>query len=310
MPSKNLSVSIVIPNFNGQKLLEKNLPLVMAAAKDAEVIVVDDASSDDSVAYLKQKFPAIKVVALKVNGRFAKACNAGVKAAGGEVVVLLNNDVAPAENFLTPLLKPFVDPKIAAVGCIEVDPRYPGRLSGRAGGDWRRGLVVHWRAGAQTDGETFWVSGGSGAFRKRLWLEAGEMDPLYAPAYQEDRDLSYRLMKRGYKTVTSAGSLVEHRHDSTNPEVIGPKAVEVASHRNSLIFVWKNIHDRRLLVSHLVWLPYHLTLTNWRTRGRFGRGFIQACKILPEILGRRAFEKRSVKVTDRNILTRAAGIKA
>ena len=102
MASSNWSVSLIIPNYNGRQLLAENLPQVMAAARGAEVIVVDDASTDDSVAWLKQRYPLVRLVSLKQNRRFARACNAGVKAARGEIVVLLNNDVSPQVDFLTP----------------------------------------------------------------------------------------------------------------------------------------------------------------------------------------------------------------
>src|SRR3989344_8187677 len=96
-------VSIIIPNWNGKSLLEKNLPGVIATAKDAEIIVVDDGSTDGSVGYLKAKFPNVTVVEKKRHEGFASTVNAGIAAAITDIVVLLNTDVEPEENFLPAL---------------------------------------------------------------------------------------------------------------------------------------------------------------------------------------------------------------
>jgi len=91
-----MSLSVIIPNFNGRALLERFLPRTLAffsPREGAEIIVVDDASSDDSVAYLTAQFPQVKVVSHKKNLGFSKSCNAGAKQAGGDILFFLNNDM-------------------------------------------------------------------------------------------------------------------------------------------------------------------------------------------------------------------------
>src|SRR5258708_6183481 len=101
-----MSVSIVIPNWNGRALLENNLPTIIKASKNkenkiSEIIIVDDASSDDSVTYLKKNFAKeIKLVVHKVNRGFGASVNTGVRSAKGEFVVLLNTDIIVSDNFL------------------------------------------------------------------------------------------------------------------------------------------------------------------------------------------------------------------
>ena len=160
-----VKVSVVIPNYNGRKLLAKNLPAVFQACqnwgKDLpagrqvwEIIVVDDASTDSSIAFLKKEYSLIKVVRHQQNQRFAMVCNSGVQAAQGEVVILLNNDVRPAINFLKPLLAHFENDDVFAVGCKEKQlKKGKAFFSGRGIMRFRRGLVVHWRAVDQ-DGKT------------------------------------------------------------------------------------------------------------------------------------------------------------
>jgi len=104
-----MRISVLIPNYNGRHLLEKNLPVILKACErwkkgEWEVIIVDDASTDDSVDFLKKNYPQVKIVRHAKNQRFAAACNSGVRAAKGDIVVLLNNDVAPEVNFLEPLI--------------------------------------------------------------------------------------------------------------------------------------------------------------------------------------------------------------
>src|SRR3989344_224227 len=134
------TVSVVIPNWTKQPLI-KHLPVVIKACLGMEIIVVDDASPDDTVAYLKKNFPQVKVVVNRQNERFAVSCNNGFKAAHGEVVVLLNSDVAPKPNFLLPLIKHFSDPNIFAVSCLEIDQQ--GKFSGRNQCEFKRGFLIH-----------------------------------------------------------------------------------------------------------------------------------------------------------------------
>lgn len=303
MNSSNTFVSIIIPNYNGQKLLSLYLPKVIQAANGGEIIVVDDASPDNDVDYLKSNFPSVKIVALKTNQRFAAACNAGVAIAKGEIVVLLNSDVEPTKAFLQPLLKPFEDPKVFAVGCAEINPfEDKHKIYGRAGGAFKRGLLVHWRESDQTKTSTLWVSGGSGAFRKSIWTELGGMDTLFAPAYEEDRDICYRAMKRGYKVLFCPEALVYHHHETTNKLALGINQMKVASFKNHLLLVWKNVTDPWLITQHLLWLPYHLVFTSIRSDGYFWRGFVAALKQLPQALKKRQIEQRESTVSDAQVL--------
>jgi GT2 family glycosyltransferase len=304
--SKILSVSVVIPNYNGRKLLEANLPAVLRACVGAQIIVVDDASTDGSVPFLREHYPQIETVELENNQRFAGACNAGAAQATGEIIVLLNNDVNPEPEFLNPLLQPFMDPYVAAVGCAEIDEQ--GRVSGRAGGRFEQGLIRHWRAVDQTQSNTFWVSGGSGAFRRSVWVQLGGMDTLFAPAYEEDRDFSYRLLKRGYQVQFSPRSIVHHVHETTNKTALGKKQMMVASYRNSLLFVWKNITDWRLRCEHFGWLPYHLIALGVRSKGMFIVGFIKALGAILTVRKQRQTELLAVKRTDADIFNFAKSI--
>jgi len=252
-------VSIIIPNWNGKSLLEKNLPGVIATAKDAEIIVVDDGSTDGSVGYLKAKFPNVTVVEKKRHEGFASTVNAGIAAAIGDIVVLLNTDVEPEENFLQPLVSHFAGDKVFAVGCMDKSKEGESVvLRGRGLAKWQRGFFIHER-GEVDKSDTAWISGGSGAFRKSMWQELGGMDPLFNPFYWEDIDISYRARKAGYTLVFEPKSIVKHLHEEGKiKQSFSKTRVKVIAYRNQFMFIWKNISDISFLLSHAVWTPLRL----------------------------------------------------
>lgn len=283
-----MKVSIIIPNYNGAELLEKNLPFVFEAASayrngEVEVIIVDDASNDSSVEVLKQF--DVKVIINEKNLGFSSTVNRGVKEATGNIVVLLNTDVRPEKNFLDPLLKHFSDPNVFAVGCL--DKSIEGKktvLRGRGLGSFKRGFLVH-RRGEVNKNDTLWVSGGSGAFKKDVWLKLGGFDPLYKPFYWEDIDLSYRALKSGYKILFEPKSVVVHEHEAGSIRKHYQNfKIKIVSYRNQFIFVWKNITDPQLKILHFIWLPVHIVLAFLRGDLYFLIGLFWAVTKLPAII--------------------------
>ncbi|MBI2010587.1 MAG: glycosyltransferase family 2 protein [Candidatus Chisholmbacteria bacterium] len=303
-------VSVIIPSFNGQKLLQKYLPSVIAACahwdpsqKNWQIIVVDDGSTDDTVTWVKQNYPMIKVVKNSSTLRFARAVNRGVKEARGEIVLLLNNDVKPDKNFLQPLLGHFDDPQVFAVGCLERN-EVAGQtiLGGRGVGQFSRGFLIHARAHDQMKPETLWVTAGSGAFRKSMWDKLGGFDPLFRPAYEEDRDLSYNALKAGYKAIFEPKAQVTHLHETSNLKEFGSYRIKIMSFKNQLLFVWKNISSSKLMLSHLLWLPYHLVVTTIKTKGLFLLGFFWAVTQLGEVIMSRLRAQKLWQLSDEQIL--------
>src|SRR5687767_525626 len=114
------TVSIVIPNFNGEKLIEKNFPKVVEAWKNPqnnikEVVIVDDGSWDNSISFIKSTYPEVKLVKHKINRGFSASVNTGVRSAKGDLILLLNTDVLPDKDFLVPVIPHFEDKRVFAV---------------------------------------------------------------------------------------------------------------------------------------------------------------------------------------------------
>lgn len=246
-----LEISVVIPNLNGKELLKKNLPRVIKAweykkNRIKEIIIVDDGSTDESVKYLKEKYPQIRVFKHTKNRGFSAAVNTGARATKGDLILLINNDVVPENDFLEAALPHFSDESLFAVSLHE-------KGYGWAKGRFEDGYILHKPGKATKKAHaTFWVNGGSGLYRRDLWMKLGGMDEvLLSPFYWEDIDLSYRAMKRGYKLLWEPKAVVEHKHETT----IGrfpKKKVQRIRERNQLLFNWKNLTSPSLFRKHII----------------------------------------------------------
>lgn len=295
-----MKISIIIPNYNGENLLRKNLPKVIEAANfwekeknyKAEIIVVDDCSTDKSVESIKHYVSSIKNKNIKLklvendkNAGFSLTVNRGVKEADGEIVILLNTDVAPEKDFLAPLLEHFQNEKVFAVGCLDKSVEN-GKivLRGRGIGRWQRGFLVHSR-GEVDKQNTLWVSGGSGAFKKAIWEKLGGFSELYKPFYWEDIDLSYRALKSGYKILFEPKSIVVHKHEEgVIKKIYSPFQIKTVAYRNQFIFVWHNATDLDLQFFHILWLPYHFIRALLNKDWAFFLGFFKVFFLSPKII--------------------------
>ena len=298
-----MKISVVIPNYNSKHLLEKNLPQVIKVVKGVEIVVVDDGSTDGSVEFVKKHFPQVKLIEKVTNSGFATTVNLGFKAATGDIVVLLNTDVVPQIDFLKPLVKHFADPQVFAVGCLDLS--FEGKSlvkRGRGIGRFERGLLVHSR-GEVDQTTTLWASGGSSAFCKRIWENLGGFDEIYNPFYWEDIDICYRAQKSGYQVRFEPKSIVEHYHqEGAINKKYSPAQIRQISYRNQWFFFWKNITDRALLWSHLIWLPVHLTKALLKPDRNFWRGFLAALITVPRIIEKRSAVRKLFVKSDREIM--------
>lgn len=252
------AASIVIPNWNGRDLLEKYIPSILEATKGNpanEVVVVDNASEDGSAAYLKQAFPAVRVLELDRNYGFGGGSNRGFAAAKNDIVVLLNSDMRVAPDFLAPLLEGFGDENVFAVSCqiFFTDPDKLREETGLTQAWWENGgLRVRHRIDERVTGAfpCFYGGGGSCAFDRRKFQELGGFDELLAPFYLEDTDLGYMAWKRGWKVFYEPRSFVWHEHRGTIGKKFSHEYIQSILKKNFLLFCWKNIHEWPRLASH------------------------------------------------------------
>ncbi len=297
MSQTKKSVSVVIPSWNSEKQLKQNLRYVYAAARevDAEIVIVDDASSfDQSQAYLQKQaeLGKIRYYANPTNQGFSYTVNRGVDLAKGEIVILLNTDVRPSKVAFKTCLRLFENPDVFAVTFN----------SGEAwmGGHWRDGLFQHFKVEPNQHNRhslnpSLWASGGQAAFDKKKWQQLGGMDLLYKPFYWEDVDLGYRAWKRGWQILWDPKAKVVHDHQkSVIANNFSKKYITDTAQRNQFLFIWKNIRDRNLLLNHLINLP--------RYAFAYPLPFLRALVKLPKVLQARHRESSFIKKTDTEIL--------
>lgn len=314
-----MNISIIIPNYNGAKVLTKNLPHVLSSVKEykkgkVEIIIPNDPSTDNSKDVIAKFIASLQGTTVigktidnlkKDESGFSKNVNRGVGLSTGDILILLNSDVRPHNDFLAPLLSHFSDNKVFAVGCMD-ESIENGKtvLRGRGIAYWARGFLQH-NAGELDKTNTFWVSGGSGAFRRRVWGKLGGLDPLFNPFYWEDIDLSYRALKSGYKLIFEPKSKVVHEHEEGIIKAkFKPKQVQKIVYRNQFFFLWKNITDGKLLLSHVIWLPYHFVKALMRRDWVFFKGFFLALLQMNLVQHSRYRAKKYFVRKDSEILTK------
>ena len=297
--------SIIILNWNGRHLLEENLPAVERAVSFTqtphEIIVVDNGSADDSLAWVQKHHPGVRVVALEENVGFGEGNNRGIEQAQHEVVVLVNNDMIVAEDFLPPLLEPFSDGGVFAVSSQITFPEdrrreETGNTQGRI--SWGFLNLSHDPVLPCHSTRRFlpvlWPGGGSSAFHRQRFLQLGGFSTLFSPCYVEDTDIGYRAWRRGWKVLLAEESIVLHKHRSTSSQVYTERQINQLVEERKLWYLWKNF-QWKTLASHFLLFPFHLP-------GKMGlRGYLRALFKLPRILRLRLTEP-SRSLTDKTIL--------
>lgn len=236
-------ITIAIPNYKGVKLLKQNLPSIVSVGAD-EVLINDDFSEDGSVQYIEDNFPQVKLLVSDRNRGFIASVNRLFDQAEGDVVVLLNNDVCVERSFLRSLITHFENDNIFAVNCHEKGEGYSEAF-------WKDGFFEYQRGQELKDvHKSSWASGGSAAFRKSVWQKLKGFDSIFHPGYWEDIDLSFRAIQQGYQILWEPNAKVLHNHGTTFSKVLKKRSIEWVQQRNQLLFIWKNVSDKKLLSEH------------------------------------------------------------
>ena len=246
-------VAVVILNWNGKAYLQKFLPFVLASGyPKLRIIVADNASADDSVAFVRSQFPQVELILNKENFGFAGGYNAALEHVEADYFVLLNSDVEVTPGWITPVIQMMEsDPHIAAAQpklkdyarrqCFE----YAGAAGGfidQFGYPFCRGRIfdqVEEDSGQyDVPGEIFWASGAALFIKRTCWLEAGGFDADFF-AHMEEIDLCWRLKNLGYKIMYYPISTVYHIGGGTL-QAENPYKTYL-NFRNNLFMLQKNL---------------------------------------------------------------------
>jgi GT2 family glycosyltransferase len=260
------SVSIIIPNWNGADLLQAYLPSVLKAQATyrgtVEVLVVDDASTDNSVKMLRDDFAGTRAVVHERNRGFGQACWSGARAAENPVLIFLNSDVKVAPDFIEPLINCLADPAAFAASPLIFNAK--GELSNVTISIpyFRRGKIRYKSFAPQqllnnasplpNPWYTLFPIGAAFAVKRTRFLELQGFDDLFNPFYYEDTDLGFRAWRRGWKCIVVPESRVTHYHTGTIGRSFKQFKVSAIRKRNRLFYLWKNLTTARLLRQHLL----------------------------------------------------------
>lgn len=319
-----LSLTIVIPTWNGLHLLKKYLPSVIRAAEAYhrssgaayEILVVDDGSTDNTVIYFRENpVEAVRLISRPENKGFAITCNAGFREARYELVGLINNDVELHPEYFIFLAPHFSNPEIFAVTAKVYDPGSTIFNTGGRFASFRRGFwsvyfnydtVPGKDAEVWTEGNrllSFYAIGGFATYRKSELLKLGGFLEVLSPFHWEDVDLSYRGWKRGMKVGYEPRSLAWHQASSTINRHFESTMVDSHSFKNRLLFHWINIHSKPMLACHLLSLSTMCILKAFTLDRYFFKALWNALRQLPEVRKLRKQEKLKSRRSDREVIS-------
>lgn len=253
-----MDVAVVILNWNGKKFLEKFLPNVIRySSNDADIIVADNASTDDSIEYLKINFPQIKIIENKQNGGFAKGYNDALKKVETKYYILLNSDIEVTENWINPVIS-LMEREINIAACQPKIRSYSDKekfeYAGAAGGfidsygyPFCRGRIF---SDIETDlnqynnnFEIFWATGACMFVKADLFHKLNGFDEDFF-AHMEEIDFCWRLKNLGFKIMYCAESKVFHVGGGTLPKSSSRKTY--LNFRNNFTLLLKNLPSNQV----------------------------------------------------------------
>ncbi len=254
-----MKVAVVILNWNGKKFLEQFLPSVIKYSKDfAEIVVADNASTDDSIAFVKLNYPEITLILNESNGGFSKGYNDALKHVDAEYYVLLNSDIEVTQNWIEPVIRLMdSDPMIAACQpkLLSFYEKNKFEYAGAAGGfidkfgyPFCRGRLfqsMEEDLGQYDDAaEIFWATGACMFVRSKYYHKYGGLDEDFF-AHMEEIDFCWRMRNYGYKIMYCPDSKVYHIGGGTLPKSSARKTY--LNFRNNFTLLFKNLPKNRVV---------------------------------------------------------------
>lgn len=254
-----MKIAVVILNWNGQKLLEQFLSSIVTFSEEATIYLADNASTDDSISYVTQNFPTIKIIQNTKNGGYAIGYNDALKQVDEDIYCLLNSDVEVTENWLKPILLEFEKNPEAAIiqpKILDFKNKNYFEYAGAAGGyidkfgyPFCRGRVFNSMekdtGQYEEKANIFWASGACFFIRKTVFETLEGFDESFF-AHMEEIDLCWRAFNRDFKTVYIGTSTVYHVGGATLKNT-NPKKTYL-NFRNSLFTLTKNASGNLFLL--------------------------------------------------------------
>ncbi|GFI08188.1 N-acetylglucosaminyl-diphospho-decaprenol L-rhamnosyltransferase [Lachnospiraceae bacterium] len=251
-------VSVVVPNYNGIAFVERCFKALIKDAPKAELLLVDNGSTDGSRELTARRFPQIRIIALKENYGFCRAANEGMKAASSPYVILLNNDTEVLPGFTKALVSALqLEPRAFSAGAKMIQLHHPEKIDDAGnfycalGWAFARGKDKSVEYYEEPD-EIFAACGGAVIYRKAVLERIGYLDESHF-AYLEDIDLGWRAKIAGWKNIYAPEAKVLHVGSGTSGSRYNEFKVSLSS-RNSIYLAYKNMPALQLFIN----LPFLL----------------------------------------------------
>lgn len=239
-----MKVSIMIPNYNGKGLLEENLPYAFAALRQAgcegELVVADDASTDDSCRFIREHHPDCILIEASENLGFAGNCNRGIRVCRGEWVLVLNSDVKLAPDYLKILLAFARGESVFGLsGSIYPDNGGPISDGGKFPA-WN-GIMLNTTLNYEVlepEGNAFpalFLSGAAALIHAEKFRELGGFQELFNPYYFEDAEIGLMAWRNGWASLYVPDARCFHRISSTIGKNTGKEKVRIIARRNKFL---------------------------------------------------------------------------
>ena len=267
METQKIKTAVVILNWNGRKWLEKFLPNLLLYSSGSKVFIADNASTDDSISFVKMHYPQFNIIVNETNGGFSKGYNQALKEINAEYYILLNSDVDVTNEWIPPIIK-LMDSDNSVAACqpkvLDFNNKVKFEYAGASGGyidnlgyPFCRGRVfdsIEDDNGQYDDvAEIFWATGACICLRSSYFWEIGGFDEDFF-AHQEEIDLCWRLKNKGYKIMVQPKSFIFHVGGGTLS--VGSAVKTYLNFRNNLYMLFKNLP----IINLLYVLPIRLVL--------------------------------------------------
>ena len=266
METQEINTAVVVLNWNGINWVKKFLPILIEKSKDVNIYIADNASSDNSVEYVNDNFPNVKVLKNFSNEGYAKGYNDALETLKEEFFVLINSDIEVTDNWIKPIIN-LMETNSDIAACqpkiLSFHDRNKFEYAGACGGfidtlgyPFCRGRIF---SDLEDDNnqynditEVFWASGACLFVRAKHFKEVNGFDNDFF-AHQEEIDLCWRLKNKGYKIMVNPNSAVFH---------VGAGTLKTSSpfktylnFRNNLFMLYKNLSVLKLIITILFRLP-------------------------------------------------------
>jgi len=267
METQKIKTAVVVLNWNGKSWLEKFLPTLVKHSQEATVFVADNASTDDSVDFVRKNFPTVNIIINATNGGYAKGYNDALKQIDAKYFVLINSDIEVTEGWLSPIVD-LMDSDKDIAACqpklLDYKKRNTFEYAGASGGfidnlgyPFCRGRIfddLEQDKGQYNDAiEVFWATGACLFVRASHFNEIGGLDEDFF-AHQEEIDLCWRLKNKGYRIMVQPKSVVYHVGGGTLNA--GSPFKTHLNFRNNLFMLFKNLPTSALFTA----IPTRLVL--------------------------------------------------